>query len=67
MTLPPDPPLPPADVAVAMEVLEHIDVDKLDGALARIRGLSRSATVLVTVPYRESPLHYHHDQPHGHK
>jgi hypothetical protein len=63
----PDPPLPPADVAVAMEILEHVDVDKLAGALARIRGLSRSGTVLVTVPYRERPPLYHHDKPHGHK
>ena len=67
MTKPPDPPLPPADVAVAMEIFEHVDVDKVEGALARIRRLSRSGTVLVTVPFRERAPLYPHDQPHGHK
>jgi hypothetical protein len=67
VTEPPDPPLPPADVAVAMEILEHVEVGKVAGALERIRRLSRSGTVLVTVPYRERPPLYHHDKPHGHK
>jgi hypothetical protein len=67
VTEPPETPLPPADVAVAMEILEHVEIDKVAGAVARIRGLSRSGTVLVTVPYRERPPLYHHDKPHGHK
>jgi hypothetical protein len=67
VTEPADPPIEPADVAVAMEILEHVEVEALADALARIRALSRSGTVLVSVPWRERPPLYHHDRPHGHK
>jgi cyclopropane fatty-acyl-phospholipid synthase-like methyltransferase len=59
---------PPAvDVVVAMEVLEHIAVDALPAALARLRGLARHGALLITVPYRETPPLFHHDKPSGHK
>lgn len=49
------------DVAIAMEVLEHIEGDGMEQALAEIRRVSRRR--IITVPYRENlpllPYHYH--------
>lgn len=48
------------DVAVAMEVLEHIEGDGMEQALAEIRRVSGRR--VITVPYREAEplLSYHH-------
>ena len=67
VTMPPDKPLPQVDVVVAMEILEHVPTDKFAAAVTRIRALSRSGSILVTVPWRERPPLYHHDKPHGHQ
>lgn len=67
ITRPPDAPLAPADVVVAMEILEHVAVDAFAAALRRIRALSRSGSILATVPWRERAPLYHHDKPHGHQ
>ena len=67
ITEPLDAPPPAVDVVVAMEILEHVAVDAFDAALARIRALSRTGSILVTLPWREREPLYHHDKPHGHQ
>jgi hypothetical protein len=67
ITRPQEAPLEPADVVVAMEILEHVAVEEFGAALRRIRALSCSRSVLVTVPWRERAPLYHHDKPHGHQ
>ncbi|MBP7003015.1 glycosyltransferase [Amaricoccus sp.] len=67
ITGPLDPAPEPADVVVAMEVLEHIAVDRFDDVLGRLRALAPDRAIFVTVPYKERHPLYHHDQPHGHQ
>jgi len=67
VTTPLEPPPEPADVVVAMEVLEHIAEAEVPAALGRLRAISPTRSVLITVPYRETAPLFHHDKPHGHK
>lgn len=62
-----EPPPEPADVVVAMEVLEHIAVAEVPAVYARLRALSPDRAILVTVPWREKHPLYHHNKPTGHK
>lgn len=55
------------DIVIAMEVIEHIDVDLVEAALGHLKFLSFSKTVFISVPYKEKHPLYHHDKPHGHK
>lgn len=57
----------PFDIIVAMEVLEHIDVEKLEGVISRLSDISKHRQLLATVPYMEKEPLYHHDKRHGHK
>lgn len=56
-----------SDVTIAMEVFEHIDVDKLPCAIIRARRSSRHGMLFASVPYQEQHPLYHHDKPFGHK
>lgn len=56
-----------SDVTIAMEIFEHIDVEKLDKAIKRARGSSRHGKLFASVPYQEKHPLYHYDRPFGHK
>ena len=56
-----------SDVTFAMEIFEHIDVDKVKGAIGRARLSSRFGMLFASVPYKEEHPLYHHDKPFGHK
>lgn len=61
------PDIPTVEIVVAMEVLEHVAVDKVSDALRALRQLSHTGTILVTVPYKEQHPLFHFDKPYGHK
>ena len=56
-----------SDITIAMEIFEHLDADKLSGAIARSRASSRFGMLFASVPYQEKHPLYHHDKPFGHK
>lgn len=64
-------PFPPdmlrSDITIAMEIFEHIDADKVAGAISRARNSSRFGMLFASVPYQEKHPLYHHDKPFGHK
>ena len=64
-SFPPD--LMRSDITIAMEIFEHLDADKLSGAIARSRASSRFGMLFASVPYQEKHPLYHHDKPFGHK
>ena len=67
ITQPPGEDLLGSDITIAMEVFEHIDIDKLSAAIAGTRRMCRHGLLFASVPYREKHPLYHHDKPHGHK
>lgn len=63
-----DPRIGGADAAVAMEVIEHIDVPKLDAFEDAILAAARPKTLVITTPNREYNVLFEHlDKPLRHR
>ncbi len=59
--------LPKSDITIAMEVFEHIDVNKLKKVVESAKNSSKRRMLFASVPFKEKHPLYHHNKPYGHK